>query len=242
LNQVRPNRLLALLNKTDETLLFENLTEFSAPRHTVLQRAGESTTHIYFPTAGMISFLAVMHDGEAVETASVGYDNGAGFNTALSGRNANNQMIVQLSIQSRRITTENFRRTYEQSPAVRHMVHIGNEMLIDQTQQSVACHALHQAEQRLARWLLQSHDFAGQDTLDLTQDFVSEMIGVRRTTVSQLATTLQAEGLITYRRGHVTVLDREGLERRCCECYALVAKNRSLHVHPVLKPLAMAPQ
>jgi CRP-like cAMP-binding protein len=114
-------------------------------------------------------------------------------------------------------------------------------MLLEQTQQSAACHALHEAEPRLARWLLQCHDYAGQDTLDLTQDFVSEMIGVRRTTVSLLATTLQAEGLIKYRRGHVTILNREGLERRCCECYALVVKNRTFH-HPVLRPLAVPPQ
>jgi len=194
MNQVRPNKLLALLNRTDETLLFSNLTDFSADRHEVLQRAGEPTDFVHFPTAGMISFLAVMQDGEAVETASVGYDNAAGFNTALSGRNANNQMVVQLAMQSQRIATEQFRIAYEHSSGVRRMIHVANEMLIEQTQQSAACHALHEAEQRLARWLLQSHDFAGQDTLDLTQDFVSEMIGVRRTTVSQLATTLQTEG------------------------------------------------
>jgi CRP-like cAMP-binding protein len=242
MNQVRPNNLLALLSRTEDALLFASLSDFSAERHVVLQRAGEPTEFVYFPTAGMISFLSVMQNGEAVETAAVGYDNGAGFNTALSGKNANSQMIVQLAMQSRRISNELFRQAYEHSAGVRLMVHIGNEMLIEQTQQSAACHALHEAEQRLARWLLQSHDFAGQDTLDLTQDFVSEMIGVRRTTVSVLAMTLQGEGLIKYRRGHVTVVDREGLERRCCECYALVAKNRSPHNHPHLKPIAIPPQ
>src|ERR1700712_3127906 len=127
MNQVRPNNLLALLSRTEDALLFASLSDFSAERHVVLQRAGEPTEFVYFPTAGMISFLSVMQDGEAVETASVGYDKAAGFNTALSGRNANNQMIVQLALQSWRIPNEQFRKAYEHSQAVRHMVHVGNE-------------------------------------------------------------------------------------------------------------------
>src|SRR3954470_20139290 len=91
------------------------------------------------PTAGMISFLTVMQDGEAVETAAVGYDNAAGCNTALSGRNANSQLIVQLAMQSRRISTEQFRKAYEHSAGVRHIVHLGNELLIEQTQQTAGC-------------------------------------------------------------------------------------------------------
>ena len=242
MNKVRPNRLLSLLHRTHDALLLNNLSDYSAERHAVLQRAGEPTKFVYFPTAGMISFLTVMQDGEAVETAAVGYDNAAGCNTALSGRNANCQLVVQLALRSLRIPSEHFKNAYEQCPGVRQMVHIGNEMLIEQIQQSAACQALHQAEQRLARWLLQSHDFAGHDELDLTQDFVSEMIGVRRTTVSLIATNLQTEGLIKVRRGRVTIVNRELLERRCCECYALQARNRSTDAHPDLKPLAVPPQ
>jgi CRP-like cAMP-binding protein len=240
MNQVRPNSLLAILDKSDEAQLFSQLVLYPAERHTILQRAGEPTDHVYFPTAGMISFLTVMNDGEAVETASVGYDNAAGCNTALSGRNSNCQLIVQLSMKSYRIARADFRQAYEHSAGVRHMVHIGNEMLVEQIQQGAACHALHQAEQRLARWLLQCHDYAGQDVLDLTQDFVSEMIGVRRTTVSLIATTLQGEGLIHYRRGHVTVIDRDALERRSCECYVTLAESRK--GHPSLKPVAVPPE
>jgi CRP-like cAMP-binding protein len=241
MNQVRPNKLLTLLDRARDALLFDNLKEFSAERNTIIQRAGEPCEFVIFPFAGMISSLVVMKDGEAIETASIGYDNAAGYNTVLSGRNTNNQLIVQLPLQSVRIAGAHFRNAYERSPTVRHMVHMGNQMLLEQTQQSAACHALHEAEPRLARWLLQCHDYAGQDTLDLTQDFVSEMIGVRRTTVSLLATTLQAEGLIKYRRGHVTIVNREGLERRCCECYGVVFKNRTFH-HPVIRPLAVPPQ
>jgi CRP-like cAMP-binding protein len=239
MNQIRPNSLLATLNEGTESALFNNLTRFSAERHTVLQRAGEATGHVYFPIAGMVSCLAVMSNGEAVETAAVGFDNMCGHNTALSGRNTNCQLIVQLDLQAHRIATQRFQEAYKQSDAVRHMVHVANELLIEQTQQTAACHALHAAEQRLARWILQTHDFAGQDVLDLTQDFVSEMLGVRRTTVSQVATALQNEKLISVRRGHVTVLSREGLEQRACECYAAVMKRSE---HPALKPLAVPPR
>jgi len=227
-----------MLKESEEPMLFEHLHHFNGERNTVLQRAGLPTEHVYFPLSGMISFLTVMRDGEAIETSAVGYDNGAGFNTALSGRNSNCQLIVQIAMRSLRIEKHLFCRAYNESGALRHMVHVSNELLIEQVQQTAACHALHNAEQRLARWLLQSHDYAGEEVLDLTQDFVSEMLGVRRTTVSLIATTLQEEGLIHYRRGHVKVLDRQGLENRTCECYAVVAQHRN---GLVVKPIAVPP-
>ncbi len=194
----RPNNLLATLTKADERLLFGNLVEFNADKHTCLQRAGEPVEHVYFPVAGMISLLTVMSDGFAVETAAVGYDGAAGFNGALSGRDANCEAIVQISMKSLRIARRSFLNAYEDSPGVRRMIHLANEMLVEQIQQIAACHALHNAEGRLARWLLQSHDYAGNDILDLTQDFLSEMIGVRRTAVTELAQILQQEGLVGY--------------------------------------------
>jgi CRP-like cAMP-binding protein len=239
MNLLRPNNLLAMLIRADEPSLFGNLVEFNADKHTRLHRAGEQIEHIYFPLAGMISLLTVMTDGVAVETAAVGYDSAAGFNGALSGRNSNCEAIVQISMKSLRIARRPFLKAYESSPGVRSMIHLANEMLVEQIQQIAARHALHQAEGRLARWLLQTHDYAGADVLDLTQDFVSEMIGVRRTTVTELAQTLQKEGLIKYSRGRVTILDRVGLERRCCECYRTVAEARASN--SPLKPPSVAP-
>jgi len=225
-----------MLNESDEPMLFKHLHPFDAERNTILQRAGHPSEHVYFPLSGMISFLTVMYDGEAIETSAVGYDNAAGCNTALSGRNSNCQLIVQIAMRSLRIDKQAFCRAYAESAAVRHMVQVSNELLIEQVQQTAACHALHSAEQRLARWLLQCHDYAGDTTLDLTQDFVSEMLGVRRTTVSFIAHNLQAERLIQYRRGHVKVLDRQALENRSCECYALVAGCRTVRVKPLAVP------
>jgi CRP-like cAMP-binding protein len=238
-NQERPNSLLSKLNKAQEASLFDYLTPYKAERHTVLQRAGEPADHVYFPTSGMISLLTVMSDGKAVETSAIGFDSAAGFNSALSGRNANCQAVVQIPLNSQRIAKRHFANAYENSAAVRQMVHSANELLIEQTQQVAACHALHITESRMARWLLQSHDYAQEDVLDLTQDFVSEMLGVRRTTVTLMAQMLQKEGLIKYRRGHVTIVSREGLERRCCECYRAVQEQR--HGKIAIKPLAVPP-
>jgi CRP-like cAMP-binding protein len=239
MNLLRPNNLLATLTRADERSLFGNLVEYNADKHTRLHRAGEQVEHVYFPLAGMISLLTVMSDGGAVETAAIGYDGAAGFNGALSGRNANCEAIVQTSLRSLRIARRPFLNAYEGSPGVRHMIHVANEMLVEQVQQVAACHALHNSVGRLARWLLQSHDYASNDILDLTQDFVSEMIGVRRTTVTELAQTLQKEGLIRYSRGRVTILNREGLKDRCCECYRTVAEARS--ANPPLMPASIAP-
>jgi CRP-like cAMP-binding protein len=239
MNLLRPNSLLGTLIRADERSLFGNLVEFNADKHTRLHRAGEQVEHVYFPLAGMISLLTVMSDGVAVETGAVGYDSAAGFNGALSGRNANCEAIVQISMKSLRIARRPFLHAYESSPGVRHMIHIANEMLVEQIQQVAACHALHNAEGRLARWLLQSHDYAGNDLLDLTQDFVSEMIGVRRTTVTELAQTLQREGLIKYSRGRVTIVNRSGLESRCCECYKTVVEARAADVP--LRPMSVPP-
>src|SRR5215208_3044162 len=122
-NQIRPNNLLAMLKQSEEPMLFKHLHQFDGERHTILQRAGLPTEHVYFPLSGMISFLTVMCDGEAIETSAVGYDNGAGFNTALSGRNSNCQLIVQMAMRSLRIDKHAFCRAYGDSGAVRHMVH-----------------------------------------------------------------------------------------------------------------------
>jgi CRP-like cAMP-binding protein len=231
--------MLSMLNKSAEARFFGDLEEFSGKRRTILARAGKVIDHVYFPTSGMISLLTVMRDGEAVETGAVGYDNGCGFNAALSGQNSNCQSVVQLAMTSLRIAKQPFCEAYDRSPAIRRMVHRGNEMLIEQLQQTAACHALHTVETRFARWLLQAHDYAWQDVLDLTQEFVSEMIGVRRASITEIALRLQTEGLITYRRGEVTIQNRRALEARSCECYRLIAESRS--GKSGLKPVAVAP-
>src|SRR4051812_48467456 len=190
MNKVRPNNLLSKLTRADEGELFDNLKEYSAGRSEILQRAGEVIDYVYFPTCGMVSLLAVMRDGQSVEAAAVGYDNAVGYNNALSGRNSNCQVIVQLPLQSLRITRSAFALAYENSVGVQRMIHYGNELFIQQLQQNTAGHALHAAEGRLARCLLQAHDKSAPAIPALTKEFVAEMLGVLRPTVSILANTL----------------------------------------------------
>jgi CRP-like cAMP-binding protein len=241
MNVIRPNRLLSALIAEDEQSFFTSLSPFAAEKHTILHAAGLAATHVYFPSSGMISLLTVMNDGHSIETAAVGYDSAVGFNSALSGRNSNCESIVQVTMTSMRINRAQFCQAYDRSPGVRKMIHTANEMLVEQTQQTAACHALHEANSRFARWLLQTHDYAGQDELDITQDFVSEMMGVRRTTVSIIAASLQEAGLIRYSRGHVRILSRPGLEKLSCECYATLARD-TVQMKPRAVPPGAPPQ
>ena len=228
------NALLARLSRADEADFFSHLTEFNAPKRTVLYQAGEDVEYVYFPTAGMISLLTMMDDGQCLETSAVGREGAAGFNAALSGRNINCRAVVQLDLQSFRMSKVSFRQAFSGSPGVRRIVHHANELLIDQIQRTAACHVFHSTEARLARWLLQTQDHAGKAEIDLTQEYLAEMLGVLRSTVSVVAARFQKDGLIRYRRGHLNILNRTGLVRLCCECYqplsspALPEKDRKL--------------
>jgi CRP-like cAMP-binding protein len=225
---IRDNKLLSLLDKHKESQILSHLTPYSAPQGTVLHQAGEISDHIYFPTSGMISLLTVMKSGESIETGAIGFDGCVGHNSALSGRNANCESIVQLEITSHRIAKTHFVAAYNTNPGVRAMVHQANELVIEMAQQTAACHALHTAEARFARWLLIGGDHADGNELHITQEFAAEMMGVRRTTVSAVATSLQDKGIIEYRRGRISIRDRKGLERQACECYQAIKNSGEL--------------
>ncbi len=173
----------------------------------------------------MISLVSLMHDGKVVETCIVGFDNAVGIGAALSGRRSNCRAVVQLPLTSQRISTANFKLAYANSSCIRAMANHANELMIEQAQQCVACNALHEADARLARWLLRCADYAEVDQLPLTQGFMAEMLGLRRTTVTNIACALHEKGLIDYSRGQLTVIDRAGLEKTACECYAALAKG-----------------
>jgi CRP-like cAMP-binding protein len=240
MHRVRPNTLLSTLSRVDEPELFGALSEIYMERHTLLQATTAPIEHVYFPVAGMISLQSVMDGGQSVESAAIGYDSATGFNGALSGRNANCQAVVQLDLTALRIAKVPFLNAYNSSYRVRQMIHAANELLVEQVQQTAACHALHRTESRLARWLLQTHDYAGIDVFGLTQEFIAEMMGVQRTTVTEVAQMFQKERLIKYTRGHVTILDREGLEERSCECYRIIAPS-AVPEPPRLKRVARPP-
>lgn len=188
-------------------------------QNTVLLEAGDEVDHIYFPHNGMLSLLVVMRDGKAIETATVGREGAVGAMAGLSLYKSLVRVVVQLPLTTTKISATNFRKVIAVSEPLRNTCIQYNEVLLTQARITAACNALHPIEARFARWLLQSADRAGGDTVALTQELLAEMLGVRRTSVTEVAGKLQSEGVIAYSRGVIRITDRAGLERVSCECY-----------------------
>jgi CRP-like cAMP-binding protein len=210
-----------ILNSLSDSPPLE-LSAFELVHGKVLHPSGSSIRHVYFPTSGIVSLLAVTRAGEAIETAIVGREGVVGASTAMFGNVAFGQATVQMTGSALRMTREAFVKAYGANARFRAAVNGHLAVIMVQIQQSAACHALHSVEQRLSRWLLHSRDTAGSDQIKLTQEFLSHMLGVRRATVSIAAVALQDAGLIRYSRGKITVLGQPGMGRRSCECYEVV--------------------
>ena len=187
--------------------------------------AGEAVEQVYFPHAGMISLLAVMTDGQSIETATVGHEGVVGANAGFGAHVSFTRAVVQAPLTTSRLAAAEFRAITRQSEPLRALLASYAEVLLSQVQQTAACNALHAIEARLARWLLQTHVRVDGDVLPLTQEFLSQMLGVRRTTVNLIARQLQATGTITLRRGRIIITDRDALEAVACECYAVVRER-----------------
>jgi CRP-like cAMP-binding protein len=218
----RRNLLLAALAPKDLSLLTPHLKDVPLVQGMVLQEQGERIEQIYFPHDGIISLLAVMQQGEAIETATIGYEGAVGALAGFGPRRSHTRAVVQVPGSASRIAAEPFRKAVEGSDAIRGIVLAYGEMLFIQVQQTAACNALHGVEARLSRWLLQARDRLESNTIKLTHEFLSQMLGVRRTTVTVVANVLQQAGLIRYHRGQIEIVDRPGLEARACECYRAI--------------------
>jgi CRP-like cAMP-binding protein len=186
---------------------------------TVLVEAGEEFEHVYFPHYGMLSLLAVLKDGKAIETATVGREGVVGAMAGLGLYKSLVRVVVQLPIGVSIISATQFRKAAASSDAIRNLCINYNEVLLSQARVTCACNAMHVVEARFCRWLLQTADRAASDTVGLTQEFLAEMLGVRRTSVTDVASKIQALGAISYSRGVINILDRPALERMSCECY-----------------------
>lgn len=217
-----PNRLLAALPAADHDLLSRSLTEIDLERGRVLYEPGDRMDTLYFPHDGVISLMTLMENGAAIESATIGREGALGLTTAAAPRQALSRAVAQTPCRCARISAVKFREAWERSPAIRLTVERHTEALYGHAIQSVACNALHSVEARFARWLLTCHDRISSNTIALTQEFLADMLGVQRTTVTAVARGLQARGYIRYRRGVVDILDRAGLEALSCECYEAV--------------------
>jgi CRP-like cAMP-binding protein len=216
------NRFLATLPPHDFSLLAPHLRTVALEQSVILQDAGEEIERVYFPHSGMVSLVAVMPTGATVETAIIGRAGAIGATAGLGARKGFARAIVQLPGTAVWLSAHAFHQAANQSPAIRDLIVRYNDLLFAQVQQSVACNALHSLEARLCRWLLQAHDCVDGNAIPLTQDFLAQMLGVRRTTVNATANLLQSGGVIRYRRGLIQIVDRAALEDMSCECYAVV--------------------
>jgi CRP-like cAMP-binding protein len=215
------NRLLAALDLDDLAALAPHLKEASFRLGDLLQEAGDPIEQIYFPQSGMISLLAVMESGAAVETATIGPEGAVGVLAGLlGGGHAVGRAVVQLEGLFLQIAAPLFQDAVAKRPGIRDLVRRYSDAQMTLVYQVAGCNALHPAVARLSRWILQTRDRSEGDIFPMTQEFLSEMLGVQRTTVTTVARELQDHGLIAYRRGKIEILDRPGLERKACECYA----------------------
>jgi CRP-like cAMP-binding protein len=224
------NLLLASLAKDDYALLQPHLTRVRLKQQAVLQEPAKPIEHIYFPLEGMVSLLAMFETGDAIEIAAVGREGAIGTKIGLQPQLAFAKAIVQLPGTALRIDLTAFQQAAARSLPITHIATCANDVMTANLQQSAACNAMHGLESRLARWLLHARDRYDDDRLPLTQEFLSQMLGVRRTTVSLAAHTLQQAGLVRYRRGKIELTDRAGLEAVSCECYDTVRRNVELIV------------
>jgi CRP-like cAMP-binding protein len=211
--------LLASLPRSQLNLLVPQLTTVTMAQGTVVIDVSDEVDQVYFPHNGMFSLLVVMREGKAIETATVGREGVVGAMAGLGLYKSLVRVVVQLPLTASRIAASQFRKAVAASDAIRDMSVHFNEVLLTQARITAACNAVHPVEARFCRWLLQSADRAGSDTVSLTQELLAEMLGVRRTSVTEVAGKLQGEGLITYSRGVIRIVDRTGLERLSCECY-----------------------
>jgi CRP-like cAMP-binding protein len=214
------NRLLMSLEGADLALLTPHTREVSLRQGEIVQEQEALVERVYFPLDCVISLISVMKGGEVVETAIIGREGAVGAFAGFGPWHAFSRASVQLPGQAAAIAVADFQAATRQSQRIGNLILRYKEALLAQVQQNAACNALHQLEARLARWLLQTLDRTDDPSLPLTQDFIAQMLGVRRSTVTEVAGKLQESGLIRYHRGRIAVLDRPRLEETACECYA----------------------
>jgi CRP-like cAMP-binding protein len=215
------NHLLEALPADDRDRLMRGFTPVSLRMKTVLFEPGQEVASVHFPLDGVISLVAALEDGAIVEVATVGNEGIVGVPLVFGG-NLSVRAISQVPGRTLRMEAAMFVEESERAGPFRHLVQNYLQALFTQISQAAACNRLHSNEERLSRWLLMSHDRVGTDTFPITHEFLAQMLGSRRATVTLSAGLLQAAGLIRYHRGQVTILDRVGLENVSCECYRVI--------------------
>jgi len=219
------NGFLATLSQHDFALIKSDLKTVELPHQAVLYRTGQPMDRVYFPKTAVLSLVVRLASGEMVEIAMMGHDGLVGGCVGLGVTRSLNEVTVQIPGPSFVLDAAKIKAAAETYPSFRAALFRREQLVLLQAQQAAACNVNHPIEKRLARWLLRSHALAMRDSLPLTQEFLSQMLGVRRTSVTIIANTLQKAGLIKYRRGHIQILDAEGLAEVACECHETLKSN-----------------
>ena len=221
----RRNRLLAALPQAEWGRWLPHLEPVNMPLGKVLYESGSRLSHVYFPTTSIVSLLYVMEDGASAEIAAVGNEGIVGISLFMGGESTPSRALVQSAGQGFRLKSDLMLQEFNRAGPVLHLLLRYTQALITQMSQTAVCNRHHSLDQQLCRWLLLSLDRLNSEELAMTQELIANMLGVRREGVTEAAGNLQQAGLIRYQRGHITVIDRAGLEQRTCECYAVVKKE-----------------
>ena len=216
------NHLLEKLTKCEFDRLSPNLELVSLALGQIMYESGEKPHYVYFPASGIISLLNVMENGASAEIAVVGNEGILGITVFMGGGSTPIRAVVQSAGSSYRIKANILLTEFNLAGPLQHFLLRYTQALMTQMAQTAACNRHHTIDQQLCRWLLLSFDRLNSDTLYMTQELIANMLGVRREGVTEAACKLQSSGLIKYSRGKITILDRPNLEKRCCECYAVV--------------------
>ncbi|MGA8055340.1 MAG: Crp/Fnr family transcriptional regulator [Burkholderiales bacterium] len=219
------NRLLAVLPAADRERLAPELERVSMALGDVVYESGSRQDYVYFPTTAIVSLLYVMADGASAEIAVVGNDGMVGIALFMGGETTPSRAIVQSAGSAFRLSGQLLKREFARAGPMQHLLLHYTQALLTQMAQTAVCNRHHSVDQQLCRWLLLSLDRLPSNELAMTQELIANMLGVRREGVTEAAGELQRAGLIRYSRGHITVLDRPGLEARACECYAVVKRE-----------------
>jgi CRP-like cAMP-binding protein len=225
LQHPRQNHLLDALPADDLARLLPQMEPVPLPLGLVLYESGRSQGYVYFPTSSIVSLLYVMEDGASAEIAIVGNEGIVGISLFMGGETTPSRAVVQSAGDAYRMKANLIKKEFERGGEVQHLLLRYTQALITQMAQTAVCNRHHSVEQQLCRWLLLSLDRLSGIQLKMTQELIANMLGVRREGVTEAAGKLQKDGLIIYSRGQITVLDRPGLEKRVCECYAVVKKE-----------------
>ncbi|MET0621443.1 MAG: Crp/Fnr family transcriptional regulator [Pyrinomonadaceae bacterium] len=216
------NRLLAALPRDEYERVLLHLGHVSFSSGEVVYESGGRMSHIYFPTTAVISLLYVMENGSSAETGMVGKEGLVGIALFMGGDTMPNRAVVQSAGGALRMKAQVLQDEFARGGVFQRLLLRYTQALITQMSQTAVCNRLHEIEQQLCRWLLLSHDRLDSDELAMTQELIANMLGVRREGVTAAAGRMQEQGLISYVRGRIQILDRGGLEAAACECYSVV--------------------